>query len=247
MRVALISDIHGNLVSLEAVLSALEREQVDEIVCLGDVATLGPQPRHVMQRLIELNIKIVLGNHDTFLLKPDLSRTYMDLDWFADTINWCANKLLPSDFDFLRTFRPLINIPLENGATLLCFHGSPKSNIDLILATTTSDELDEMLSGHRATIMVCGHTHVQLLRQHKGQTIVNVGSVGMPFEQMPFKGEPRILPWAEYAILNWAGGIVNIELRRVPVNLDAVWGAAYDSGMPRAADWVDNWIIPDTK
>ncbi len=245
MRIALISDIHGNLISFEAVLDALEHESVDQIICLGDVATLGPQPRQVMERLIDLDIKIILGNHDTFLLKPELSQTYMNLDWFADTINWCAEQLLPSDFDFLRTFMPLAEVSLEDGSTLLCFHGSPKSNIDNILATTPPDELDEMLSGHKATIMACGHTHVQMLRQHKGQTIINVGSVGMPFEMMPFTGEPRILPWAEYAFLNWTGGVVNIELRRVPVDVAAIRKAAFASGMPRAADWVDNWIVPD--
>ena len=114
-------------------------------------------------------------------------------------------------------------------------------------ATTPPDELDGMLTGHKAAIMACGHTHVQMLRQHRGQTIINVGSVGMPFEQMPFTGEPRLLPWAEYAILNWTNGVVNIELRRVPVNLDAIREAAFTSGMPRAADWVNNWIIPDTE
>ncbi|MCP4427779.1 MAG: metallophosphoesterase family protein [Chloroflexi bacterium] len=245
MRIALISDIHGNLVSFQAVMAALEREPVDQIICLGDVATLGPQPRQVMEHLIELDMDTVLGNHDTFLLKPELSHTYMNLDWFSDTIHWCAEQLLPSDFDYLRKFRPLIEVPLENHASLLCFHGSPRSNIDNILATTPPDELDEMLTGHRATIMACGHTHVQMLRQHKGQTIINVGSVGMPFEMMPFTGEPRILPWAEYAFLNWSDAVVNIELRRVPVDVDAVREAALASGMPRAADWVNNWIIPD--
>ncbi len=246
MRIALISDIHGNLTSFETVLAELEREQVDQIVCLGDVATLGPQPRQVMERLISLNAQVVLGNHDTFLLKPDLSVTYMNLDWFADTINWCAEQLLPSDFDYLRTFRPLLKIQLTNNASLLCFHGSPKSNIDNILASTPADTLDEMLSGHKATIMACGHTHVQMLRRHKDQTIINVGSVGMPFEQMPFTGEPRLLPWAEYAILNWSDGFANIELRRVSVDVAAIREAALASRMPRAADWVDNWIVTDT-
>lgn len=245
MRIALISDIHGNLISFEAVLAALEREPVDQIVCLGDVATLGPQPRQVMARLRTLDAKLILGNHDSFLLKPELGHTYMTQNWFADTITWCAEQLLPSDFNYLRRFRPLIRLPLGDKTYLLCFHGSPKSNTDNILATTPDDELDNMLSGHKITIMACGHTHVQMLRQHKGQTIINVGSVGMPFEQMPFSGKPRILPWAEYGILNWAKGIVNIELRRIPVNVNAIHKAAFASGMPRAADWVNNWVVSD--
>jgi hypothetical protein len=68
----------------------------------------------------------------------------------------------------------------------------------------------------------------------------------MPFEQMPFIGEPRLLPWAEYVILDWDNGSSNVELRRVSVDVDAIKEAAFASRMPRAADWVDNWIRPDT-
>ena len=78
----------------------------------------------------------------------------------------------------------------------------------------TADELEKMLGEKRATIMAGGHSHVQMLRQHHGLWLLNVGSVGMPFEQMPFKGAPRFLPWAEYAIIEVKNGRLHAQTFR---------------------------------
>ena len=239
MRIALISDIHANWVSLEAVLADIDREQVDQIVCLGDVAALGPQPREVVVRLEALECPCIMGNHDSHLANPDMVHEYEPV--VAEMTAWCAAQLSEADFDYLRSFQPLLEVPLDAQATLLCFHGSPRSNMDLIFATTPDAELDEMLAGHAATVMAGGHTHVQMLRQHKGVLIVNAGSVGWPLEQMPFEPPPRLLPWAEYTIVNWVGGVLGVELRRVPIDLDAVKQATLASDMPFAVSWAEGW------
>lgn len=242
MRIALISDIHGNLISLETVLADIARQNVSQTICLGDVATLGPQPREVIARLRGLNCPMVMGNHDWFLVSPGTFRTYMRDQWFADTINWCMQKLAPEDIAYLSTFKPSLDIPLEDDGTLLCFHGSPLSNVDIILATTPNVDLDRMLGGRRTAVMAGGHTHVQMMRQYKGTVIVNVGSVGMPFEQMPFEHAPRIMPWAEYAIINWHDGQLGLELRRLPIDINIVKQAAIDNGLPDSGEWVRNWV-----
>ncbi|HEX6383732.1 MAG TPA: metallophosphoesterase family protein [Anaerolineae bacterium] len=244
MRIALISDIHGNLVSLEAVLADIERERPDELICLGDVATLGPQPREVVARLRALDCPCITGNHETYLFNADLGRAYMDVAWFAQSIDWCRDQLTASDFEYLRTFKPLLKLTLDATTTLLCFHGSPESNTDNIFAVTPADELDRMLAGHTATMMIGGHTHVQMLRQYRGTLVVNVGSVGMPFEQMPFKDTPRVLPWAEYAIISYVRGVLSVEMRRVPVDMSAIKQSALNSTMPEADEWIRNWVTP---
>lgn len=245
MRVGLISDIHGNLISLEAVLADIDQEGVDQIVCLGDVAALGPQPCEVVERLKALGCPCIMGNHDMEALNPDLVHGDADVSpWELELIDWCVGQLSEADLDFLRSFQPWIEIFLSAEDALLCFHGSPKSNMDKILAITPVVELDEMLAGHTATVMAGGHTHVQMLRQHRGVAIVNPGSVGFPLEQVPFEGLPRYLPWAEYAILDWRDGVLGVELRRVPIDLDEVKRAALASGMPRAADWGELWVTP---
>lgn len=90
-----------------------------------------------------------------------------------------------------------------------------------------------MLAGHTATVMAGAHTHVPMVRRHKRTLIVNPGSVGLPFEQMPFTNEPSILPWAEYAIIEWVKGVLSIELRQIPIDRKLIVQAVLASGMPR--------------
>lgn len=232
MRLALISDIHGSDVALEAVLAGIHRERVDQIVCLGDVATLGPQPREAIARLKASGCLCVMGNHDAFLLHPDLIHAYTTEALIVESVDWCRRQLAQADLDTVRPYLPLINIPLDPNTALLCFHGSPKSNTDNIWATTPAAELDAMLDGHTATVLACGHTHIQMLRQHRGLMLVNPGSVGQPFAETPAAGPPRLLPWAEYAIVNWKNETLGVELRRVPFDLGAMRKSVLASSIP---------------
>ena len=242
MHVALISDIHGNRVALDAVLADIERTGADRIICLGDVAALGPQPRPAIARLRALGCPCVLGNHDEHLLRPELIEGLAP--WVARMTEWCAAQLSDADRAYLRSFQTLITVELGPQATLLCYHGSPRSHDERILSTTPSAGLDHMLDGHTATVMAGGHNHVQMMRRHRNVTVLDVGSVGQPFEQMPFAGTPRLLPWAEYAIIGWVTGVLSVDLRRVPVDVDAVRQAALESDMPGATQWADSWIDP---
>jgi predicted phosphodiesterase len=241
MRIALISDIHGNLIALDAVLNDLEPLHPDQIVCLGDVALLGPQPLEVTQRLQMLGCPVVMGNTDEWLLNPgepehpeeEEARRHEDLGF------WCLDQLSQTALDYLKTFQPTLEFPLDKGGALLCFHGSPKNNREVILATTPDDELTQMLSGVEATILAGGHTHAQMLRRYRGQIIVNPGSVGLPIEQAA--GAIRNPPWAEYALITIQDGALGIELRRVPFDLSKLVDAAQGSGMPHVDWWTGDW------
>jgi diadenosine tetraphosphatase ApaH/serine/threonine PP2A family protein phosphatase len=186
-----------------------------------------------------------MGNHDAFLLDPDLLYEHTDSAQLIELVDWCAGQLSKTDFEYLRSLPALIEVPLDAQTTLLCFHGSPKSHTDRILSVTPTAELDQMLEGHTAAVMAGGHQHVQMLRQHRGRLIVNAGSVGQPFDHRPFEDGPRLLPCAQYAIINWIDGVLSVELRQVPVDLDAVKQAALVSNMPGTDYWVNWWITPD--
>ncbi|MEM7333877.1 MAG: metallophosphoesterase family protein [Chloroflexota bacterium] len=242
MKVAIISDIHGNYVSLKAVLADIDQQDVDDIICLGDIATLGPQPAEVVAELRKLGCQTVLGNHETYLFNLDLGRAYMDSNWFMNALQWCHDRLSNADLNYMKSFKPIMKFRLDMGTVLLCFHGSPRSYEENIFASTPPSELDQMLDGYEATIMVGGHTHVQMIRQHKGTLIVNTGSVGMPFEQMPFVDAPTVMPWAEYAILNWNKGNLGVELRRIPIDLNELRQVVIESKMPETSDWIHNWV-----
>ncbi len=172
MRIAIISDIHGNETALKAVIKDIEDVGVDQIVCLGDIVTLGPLPLSTLHLIHDLNCACILGNHDTFMIDPDLIRTYTENPFIVDAVDWCRGQLSTSDFGFIRTFQSCVEIVGDRENRLYFFHGSPRSNMENILSTTPSDELDRMLNGNEATVMVGGHTHVQMLRQHKGNFIV---------------------------------------------------------------------------
>src|SRR5262249_23052146 len=155
-----------------------------------------------------------------------------DMRRFEAIDHWCAAQLSPIDMAYLRTFQPTVELPLGAGATLLCCHGSPLSNTDIIRATTPDDELERMLGGRRATVLAGGHTHTQTLRRSRNLIVLTPGSVGLPFEHDPATGRTRNPPWAEYAIVDWADGKLSIELRRVPVDVAEIVRAARASDMP---------------
>lgn len=239
MNIALISDIHGNLIALEAVLADIEQSNVDQIVFLGDLVTMGPQPREVTERIRDLGCPCVLGNHDDFVLER--SRV-PHLAWISE---WFADQLTADHLTFLRTFQATLRIPLDEQHSLLCCHGSPRDYNENLLANTQAAVLDEILAGETAVALACGHTHVSLVRRHHDMIILNVGSVGMAFETMPPdgapNGEPVLMPWAEYGILAWENGRLQSELRRIPIDVEQIKGAYSRSGMPQSDYFVERW------
>jgi putative phosphoesterase len=226
MRIALISDIHANAIALDAVLADAHNVGVDFVVCLGDVATLGPHPREVIDTLRELDCPCIMGNHDEFLIEPELVTQYTQVPVIVDAIDWCRRQLDDRDLDYLRGFNRRLEIPLDDSHRLLLFHGSPESHMKDLLATTPVEELDACLGGHVADVMACGHTHIQMLRQHRGTLLVNPGSVGMPFEEYVSGARPTIMPYAEYAVVGAVAGRISVELRRVDLDKSALRSAA---------------------
>ncbi len=220
MRIALISDLHGNAVALEAVLAHADRMGVDETICLGDVATLGPRPREVVGMLRDRGCRCILGNHDSFMLDPELIRSYTDVPIVVDSVDWCRERLQAHDLAFLAGFVDTLELPLDAGTRALLFHGSPSSNTQDLLATTSPDELDRHLGGAVADVMAGGHTHIAMMRQHRGILLVNPGSVGMPFREYADGRAPEVMRWAEYATVEASAGSVQVTLHRVGVDVD---------------------------
>ncbi|HEY1017244.1 MAG TPA: metallophosphoesterase family protein, partial [Herpetosiphonaceae bacterium] len=133
----------------------------------------------------------------------------------------------------------VIAIPLGADATMLCCHGSPRSPIEEVLATTPGADLDALLDGVDAEIIAGGHTHLQLIRQHQGRLLVNPGSVGCPFRApASAAAPPSLLPWAEYGIVTWRDGTLGVELRRVPFDRDRFRDELSRSDLPIREWWL---------
>ncbi len=239
MRVGFVSDIHGNLIALDAVLADLERRQVDRLVCLGDIC-FGPQATECLERVRGLGCPVILGNWDdwsTGSFPPADDPVGVML---YEIGAWWAGHLTAEDRAFVATFQPTFELPLDDGTHIHCFHGSPRSFNDWIFATTPEDDLEQMFAGARAPVLVGGHTHLQLVRRWGPSLIVNPGSVGQPFSQ--WWPEPiRVAHWAEYGVIETDGKHVSVELRRVPFDVDALLRLFAASGMPHAQWWIDSW------
>ena len=236
---AVISDIHGNLVALEAVLADLEKTGADQLVCLGDVASFGPQPQETLRRVQSLGCPVVMGNADWELLDaPTLEALKASDISFFDIASWCAAQLTEKDKAFIRTFQKTVRLELD-GLPILCFHGSPNSYNDEITATTPDETLAEFFQ-ERAPLMFGGHTHTQLLRRYQNLSFVNPGSVGLPFELLANE-QARNPARAEYTLVESIKGQPNITFRRVPYDIQPLLEAAKTSGMPHAETWNADW------
>jgi putative phosphoesterase len=237
MRVGVISDIHGNVMALEAVLAALEQDGIDRVVCLGDVAAMGPQPVEVVRRLRALDCPVVMGNCDLWFSEGQLPED----EGIAEQVRWARRLLSSEDVAFMQSFQPSVRLTLDDHLDLLCFHGSPRSNEEVILATTPEDQLDAMVDGADATIMIGGHTHVQMVRRYRHGIIANAGSVGRPRNPVTGPERYRIPPWAEYALVSGTGGAISVELRRLPLDIESMSHAAARTDFPYVEEWITRW------
>jgi len=219
MKVAILADIHGNIVALEAVLKDLEhRESVDQIVVVGDLFTFGPAPKEVLERLRQLPLAcFLLGNTDRYLLEESYPSSYGNGDWqdkLLYSFHWTAERLEGEGLRFLEIL-PAFRL-VENGEyQLLAVHGSPRSDEEGLTMETDDGELKAMLVEQRAAVLACGHTHVPMDRSVAGLRVVNAGSVGLPFD-----GDTR----ACYAVVSSPAGNgqvpIQVQLRRVTYDVE---------------------------
>ncbi|MDZ7704859.1 MAG: metallophosphoesterase family protein [Trueperaceae bacterium] len=240
---AIISDVHGNLSALDAVLEDIDRAGCERIVCLGDVANFGPQPQETLHRVRTLGIPVVRGNTDEYLLRQrtadDVTKVNDDTPRFLAIENWCAAQMDEADRAYLQALPKTVGVEV-GGLEPLCCHGSPRSHSDIIVATTPDDTLGHYLAGVTATLVASGHSHAPLLRRYRDKLFVNPGSVGLPYEILP-NGDARNPPWAEYALLRVVDRHPRIEFRRVPYDIQPVIAAAYEHDMPFADWWTEGW------
>ena len=135
MRLAVISDIHGECFALEQVLKDIRRQGIEQVVCLGDAVQGGSQPAETVARLRELHCPVVMGNADAWLLTGTSAEGEETSEQQRAVREWSLAQLSESDLAFIQQFQPTLEVALEGGKTLLCFHGSPRSFDEIILPT----------------------------------------------------------------------------------------------------------------
>lgn len=237
MRIAVISDIHGHAVALEAVLADIDHAAVEQVVCLGDAIQGGAQPVEVVALLRERGFPVVMGNADAWLLSGVATDREPVTEQQERVRRWSVAQISDDDRAFIAAFQPVVELPLPAGGSLLAFHGSPASFDDFIFPTTPEEEVRDMLPPGRARLFCGGHTHLQQLRRLGDALFVNPGSIGLAYDHAQAGEVFHADPWAEYAIVTaGAAGELAVEFRRVPYDVDRYVGITRASGTPAAGD-----------
>ena len=238
MRLAVISDVHGNSAALDAVLADAKRLSVDQVVNLGDSLSGPLDPAGTADRLIDLEQTTILGNHDRWLFKPPKSGVPLWEEW-----------TLPHLTDaHLAWVRELPHSAVVRDVLLT--HGTPKSDTEDWLFQRGSEgamrrgrlsEVAPAAEGLDYAVILSGHTHMPcIVRLPDGRLLVNPGAVGCPAYlddriAPPFVAETGA-PDARYAILDHVDGAWRASLHVVPYDSSAMIAMAKDKG---ANSWAD--------
>jgi putative phosphoesterase len=238
MRIAIISDMHGNDLAFEAVEKDIQGQRIDQIVCLGDAIQGGPQPAAVVQRLQRIGCPTVMGNADAWLISGvetgDEGIPPERLKKMGEIRDWSLSQLTEQERAFIVSFQPTITIPIEETLGLLCFHGSPVSFDDVILPAAPEEEFQKHLGAYSDHILTGGHTHAQQIRRNGKYFFFNPGSVGFAYSHNQPNEDFHADPWAEYAILTAENGQTSLEFRRIPFDANELIRIYRESGRPFA-------------
>src|SRR5580704_6819523 len=181
MRLLCISDIHGHLDALAAILATAERRSFHKLLVAGDVVFPGPQPLETWRRLMAAGAVLVQGVSDKALatLDPDeLSPRSEHERARLERMGEVQDELGELILERLKRLPTHVRIPLEDGRELLLVHGSPTDPAEAITHDMSDDEVDALLGDDPADIVVCGMSHVPFDRTVVDVRIINVGSVG---------------------------------------------------------------------
>ncbi|MBD3670693.1 MAG: metallophosphoesterase family protein [Gammaproteobacteria bacterium] len=224
MKIAVLSDIHGNVPALEAVLDDIERWQADQVVVNGDLINRGPCSAEVSRMIREKlpEARCILGNHESFTMfcaQNPVSAEHEKYE-LRRLPQWTASQLGEELKQFENWLDHIDETSLAGGASLHITHGSRLGNRDAISPNTQDDDLPAKL-GEPRDLFVASHTHRPMIKPFKGSLVVNIGSVGQPLD-----GDER----AAYGRFILDGGRWQAEIRRVAYDKEQAIRDFYESG-----------------
>jgi len=230
-RLALLSDVHGNVHALRAAVDAARAAAPDVIAVAGDYAVNGAFPAESIDLARELEAAgavLVQGNTDIAVADGDYGAAY---PWFGDAVpesyrvvaEWTADAIGPDRLDWLRRLPAERRIRAGDGTLLLVTHASPGSQTAGFDQGLDESVILERLGRTDARVICCGHTHVPEVRDFGWKVIVNGGSAGYVFD-----GDPT----ASWALVDIVDGHVTAEIKRVGFDVLAAADAVAARGLP---------------
>jgi putative phosphoesterase len=234
MRLAALYDIHANLPALEAVLHDIRQSDVHRIVVGGDVLP-GPMPRETLEHLlaIEIPMQFIRGNGDRVVLAQMSGHEPTEVpEQFRDAIRWNAKQLGRQHAESLTTWPPTLQIKVGGLGDVLFCHATPRNDTDIFTRLTTVESLVPVFKDVRASLVVCGHIHMQFDRKIAATRVVNAGSVGMPF------GNP-----GAYWLLLDSDHQDQVQLRHTAYDLAKAADRIRATHHPQAHDFAENNVL----
>ena len=218
MRTVVLTDIHGNIHALEAVLDALEHEDFDELVIAGDSVNVCPHSRRCWNTVSTLNCAILNGNHERYVYD------------YETQAEWHSERFLPSRYTyalFTSEEREVMRaLPLtKRFDNLLISHATPDSDEKTLLKTTPEDELKIIYQNYTEAFFVRGHNHSWFTRTWQSKTLYSLNALGLPLD-----GNHK----APYAVLEQEGEYWTLQQKTVRYDVNAAI-ASFDGAYIAAA------------
>lgn len=230
MRVAALYDVHGNLPALDAVLDDVRRAGVDRIVVGGDVVP-GPMSWEALERLraIDVPMDCIMGNGDREVLahRAGLENAALPAQ-VREALRWSAEQLDDELARWMAAWPATLRMPVPGLGDVLFCHATPRSDTEILTRLTRDAHVAALLEGVAASLVVCGHTHMQFDRREGGVRLVNAGSVGMPC------GEPG----AYWLLLG-----PDVALRRTSYDVAAAADRIRRTDYPQAGDFAERHVL----
>lgn len=229
MKVAAISDIHGNLPALEAVLEDIHKAEADYIVVAGDIVP-GPMPREALERLLNLDIPVrfIQGNGEIdALVSMAGKRNDRVPEAYREMVRWSAQQLYPKYERMLAAWPKTFCIEIDGLGRVLFCHATPRDDNEIFTRLTPEENLLPVFEKLDADLVVCGHTHMQFDRMVGKIRVVNAGSVGMSF------GKPAA---------NWLLLGTTIQFRQTSYDLAKAAERIQNTNFPQAEDFTAHYI-----
>lgn len=235
-KLAILSDIHGNLPALEAVISDLRNFDIDHVIVPGDVISFGPFSRQTAEIVIENGWSVIRGNNEFFLV--DYKTRRAPAEWndpiaFAPTA-WLDKQFHPQLKVKIGAWPDSLHLRFRDAPPIQVFHGTPDSPWDPIYWTMLDEEIEKKLARVEAEYVLCGHTHLPMDRQVSRWRIFNPGSVGVPLDGV-FSASYMILEGNEQG---WTP-----TFRRIPFDYEAVFEEFERSGYNKESGPIGRLVV----
>ena len=221
IKIAILSDIHGNCVALREVIKDAQENNVDKFLVLGDLVNDLPFGNETLAIVKDLTDIVLKGNKEQYLIEYDTEKYNWKNIQFR-TVKFMYNELTRENIEYIKTLPHSMSLEYE-GVKLLIAHGSPES-VEEQLHQDSREQLDYYTQNLNEDVLIVGHTHDKMWYENiNGKLVVNAGCLGV---------SPYYTSLAEYVILDINNGkIDNIDLRHVKYDLEIIKQKIIESGI----------------